>query len=61
MQNISKAVGAAAGGAGVGTVALPSMPEGTPWYGYLILYAITIGLPALLTYVFPANQPRERG
>ncbi len=57
MHSISKAIGASIGGAGVGTVALPFMPEGTPWYGYLILYAITIGLPAVVTYAFPANKP----
>lgn len=32
------------------------MPEGTPWYGYLALYALTIGLPAVLTYLAPKNQ-----
>jgi hypothetical protein len=57
MGNISKMLGAATGGAGVGTMAIPFMPEGTPWYGYLILYGLTIGLPAVLTYAFPANKP----
>lgn len=56
MQNISKAIGAAVGGTAAGTVAVPFMPEGTPWYGYLALYVITIGLPALLTYFAPANK-----
>ncbi len=32
------------------------MPEGTPWYGYLALYALTIGRPAVLTYLAPKNQ-----
>ena len=59
MQTISKTIGAALGGAGLGTVALPFMPEGTPWYGYLILYAITVGLPAVLAYVFPASKPAQ--
>ena len=56
MQNVSKAIAAAVGGAGVGTVGIPFMPEDTPWYGYLALYALTIGLPAVLTYLAPKNQ-----
>ncbi|WP_192937699.1 hypothetical protein [Sinorhizobium meliloti] len=56
-MNISKAIAAAAGGALTGTAGLPFMPEGTPWYGYLALYALTIGLPALLTYIAPRNTP----
>lgn len=56
MQNVSKAIAAAIGGAGVGTVGIPFMPEGTPWYGYLALYALTFGLPAVLTYLAPKNQ-----
>lgn len=56
MGGVSKAIGAAVGGTGVGTLALPYMPENTPWYGYLALYALTIGLPAILTYLAPANK-----
>lgn len=56
MQKITKAIAAAAGGAATGTIGLPFMPADTPWYGYLMLYAITIGLPAVLTYVVPANK-----
>ncbi|MHC2356165.1 hypothetical protein ACVMB3_005687 [Sinorhizobium meliloti] len=48
-MNISKAIAAAAGGALTGTAGIPFMPENTPWYGYLAPYALTIGLPALLT------------
>ena len=55
MQKVSKAVGAAVGGALVGTVGLPVMPDDTPWYGYILLYAISIGLPALITYLAPKN------
>ncbi len=55
MQKVSKAVGAAVGGALVGTVGLPVMPDDTPWYGYILLYAISIGLPALVTYIAPKN------
>lgn len=57
MSNYSKAIGAAIGGAVVGSAGLPVMPDDTPWYGYIILYAISIGVPALLTYLFPKNQP----
>ena len=55
MKEISKALAAAAGGAATGTIGLPFMPADTPWYGYLALYAITIGLPAVLTYLAPKN------
>lgn len=56
MQNISKALGAGVGGALAGSAGVPFMPQGTPWYGYLALYALTIGLPAVLTYLAPKNQ-----
>lgn len=55
MDKISKALAAAAGGAATGTIGLPFMPADTPWYGYLALYVITIGLPAVLTYLAPKN------
>lgn len=55
MDKISKAIAAAAGGAATGTIGLPFMPDGTPWYGYLALYAITISLPAVMTYFAPKN------
>lgn len=55
MQKVSKAVGAAVGGALVGTAGLPVMPDDTPWYGYVLMYAISIGLPALITYIMPKN------
>jgi len=48
MEKYSKAIGAAVGGALVGSAGLPVLPEGTPWYGYIILYAIPIGLPAMI-------------
>jgi hypothetical protein len=58
MNKISKALGAAAGGglAGGAVSALPILPEGTPWYGYLMLYALTTLVPAVLTYLAPANK-----
>jgi hypothetical protein len=55
MDKISKALAAAVGGAATGTIGLPFMPADTPWYGYLALYVITIGLPAVLTYLAPKN------
>lgn len=55
MDKIMKAIAAAAGGAATGTIGIPFMPDDTPWYGYLALYAITIGLPAVLTYFAPKN------
>ena len=57
MQQYSKAIGAAVGGALVGSAGLPVLPENTPWYGYILLYAISIGLPALITYFAPKNAP----
>lgn len=56
MEKISKALAAGVGGAATGTIGLPFMPADTPWYGYLALYAITIGLPAVLTYLAPKNE-----
>lgn len=56
MQKISKAIAAAAGGAATGTIGLPFMPADTPWYGYLALYTLTIGLPTVLTYLAPPNK-----
>lgn len=55
MQKITKAIAAAAGGAATGTLGVPFMPDDTPWYGYLILYAITVGLPTVLTFLAPKN------
>lgn len=55
MNAYSKAIGAAVGGAVAGTAGLPILPENTPWYGYILLYAISVGLPTLLTYLAPKN------
>jgi len=55
MGSVSKAIAAGIGGGVVGTVGLPVMPEGTPWYGYIILYAISIMVPAIVTYAAPPN------
>lgn len=56
-MNYSKAFGAAIGGAAVGIGGTTFLPEGTPWYGYLILYALSVGIPALTTYFAPPNRP----
>lgn len=58
MEKYSKAIAAAVGGGLAGTVGLPVLPEGTPWYGYLILYAISIGVPGLLTLWAPKNAEK---
>lgn len=57
MSNYSKAIGAAIGGAAAGTIGLPILPDDTPWWGYLLLYVVSVGLPAILTYAAPKNQP----
>jgi sugar phosphate permease len=57
-MNYSKAIGAALGGAvtGAGTGAI-MLPEGSPWYAYVLMAAITAALPALITYLAPKNAP----
>jgi len=54
-MNVSKAIAAGLGGAGAATMAVPFMPEGTPWYGYILAYAVAAGLPVLITYFAPKN------
>jgi hypothetical protein len=56
MSSISKAVGAGVGGAiaGAGTGAY-LLPEGTPWYGYIIMAAVTALIPAVVAYFAPKN------
>lgn len=56
LGSISKAIAAGTGGIVAGTVGLPLLPDGTPWYGYIILYAVTALIPALLTYIAPPNK-----
>lgn len=56
ITSITKAIAAGVGGAASGTIALPFMPDSTPWYGYILLYLVVTGLPALLTYAAPANK-----
>ncbi|MEP9397931.1 hypothetical protein [Mesorhizobium sp. KR2-14] len=56
MQSISKAIAAGVGGAaaGVGTGAYV-LPEGSPWYAYVLMAAVTAILPAVVTYYAPRN------
>ncbi len=55
MEKVSKAIAAGIGGGTVGTMALPFMPDGTPWYGYVAAYAVAILVPAVITYLAPKN------
>ncbi len=56
MQKYSKAIAATVGGAlaggGTGVVVLP---EGSPWYAYVLMALVTAVLPAVLTYIAPKN------
>ncbi len=56
MDKISKAIAAGVGGAaaGVGTGAY-ILPEGSPWYAYVLMAAVTALLPAIVTYLAPKN------
>ena len=56
MKTISKAIAAGVGGAaaGAGTGAYV-LPEGSPWYAYVIMAAITALLPAVVTWLAPKN------
>lgn len=56
MQNYSKAIAAgvsgALTGAGSGVIVLP---EGSPWYAYILLALVTAVVPAVVTYLAPKN------
>jgi hypothetical protein len=56
MNSISKAIAAGVGGAvaggGAGAYALP---DGSPWYAYVLMAAITAIVPAIVTYLAPKN------
>lgn len=56
MQKVSKAIAAAAGGGIAGGVSgAVFLPEGSPWYAYVLMAAVTTALPAILTYLAPKN------
>lgn len=58
MGTVSKAIAAGIGGAAAGGGASAYvLPEGSPWYAYVIVIAITTLAPAILTYIAPANKP----
>lgn len=59
MNAYSKAIGAAVGGAltGAGTGAV-MLPDGSPWYAYVLMALITAVVPALLTYIAPKNADK---
>lgn len=58
MSTISKAIAAGVGGgvAGGGASAV-MLPTGSPWYAYVLMAAVTTLIPAVLTYLAPANKP----
>lgn len=57
MSKYAKAFGAAAGGgaAGLGG-AVALLPDGSPWYAYVLVIAIAAFVPMLSTYVSPRNS-----
>lgn len=54
IKAIAAAVGGAVAGGGVGAYTLP---EGSPWYAYVIMAGLTGILPYLATYFAPKNAP----
>ena len=57
MEKYRKAIGAAIGGAvaGGGT-SMIALPDGSPWYAYVLRALITAAVPALTTYFAPKNE-----
>lgn len=56
MEKYSKAIAAGVGGAltGAGTGAVV-LPDGSPWYAYILMALVTAALPGLMTYLAKAN------
>jgi hypothetical protein len=54
IKAIAAAVGGAVAGGGVGAYTLP---EGSPWYAYVIMAALVALLPYATTYLAPKNSP----
>lgn len=57
MGGYSKALAAGVGGAltGAGSGALV-LPEGSPWYAYVLMALVTAVVPAIITYLAPKNR-----
>lgn len=56
MGKYSKAIGAALGGGLAGTgLGVATLPEGSPWYAYVLMALVTTALPAALAYLAPKN------
>ena len=56
LDQVSKAIGASVGGATVASAGVAfSAPEGTPWWGYLIAYFVSMIIPAITTYLAAPN------
>lgn len=54
IKAVAAAIGGAVAGGGVANYALP---DGSPWYAYVIMAAITALVPYLATYFAPKNTP----
>ena len=56
MEKYSKAIAAGVGGAltGAGSGAV-ILPEGSPWYAYVLMALVTAVIPGLMTYLAKAN------
>jgi hypothetical protein len=58
MGTISKAIAAGVGGGVSGaTVGAVVLPDGSPWYAYVLMAAVTTIVPLIFTYFAPANKP----
>jgi hypothetical protein len=58
MNSYSKAIGAAIGGAGAGALTgAVVLPEGSPWYAYILMVLATTLGPSLVTLIAPKNAP----
>ncbi|BCH32648.1 hypothetical protein MesoLjLc_45780 [Mesorhizobium sp. L-8-10] len=56
MDKISKAIGAGTGGVITGaSIGAIYLPEGSPWYAYVLMALITGLAPAVVTYLAPKN------
>lgn len=56
MNQYAKAIGAAVGGAGAGALTgAVVLPEGSPWYAYILMVLVTTLAPAVVTYLAPKN------